>query len=343
MIKNGDKQEIVINDFSGSIDEALDELSEAMPGLDTSLRIMLDSLNISERIIVGEDDNEWNKDEAYNLQMEKLEQEMEALQEKMDRLRDMNDDSPPPMIINGDTTFVRIGKWKFKIDADPETANAGVCIDNDVDDCTPKNFETRWGMLDLGLNNWMNDGALQIPSPYSNMELNMAKSVNVQIHILRQRLNLISNHVNLEWGVTLDVNNFRFANDFKITPKMDSLTLTGADHALSKNKLVADYASVPFLLQFESNPSRPKHSFHLGVGGVGAYLISAHTKQRSEEDGKVKQRDDFSLNPIRYGTVVRIGYGWFNLYAQYNLSPAFSDGKGPLVNTAEAGITLVGF
>jgi hypothetical protein len=49
------------------------------------------------------------------------------------------------------------------------------------------------------------------------------------------------------------------------------------------------------------------------------------------------------LNPYKYGARVQIGYGDFNLFAEYDASTLFKDGKGPELYPVTAGITVLGF
>ncbi len=89
-----------------------------------------------------------------------------------------------------------------------------------------------------------------------------------------------------------------------------------------------------------------KHAFHIAAGGMFGLRIGSHTKQKISEDGetkKLKAHEDFNLNPFRYGFRVAIGYGNFNLFADYNASTLFRKNKGPELYPVSAGITLVGF
>jgi hypothetical protein len=72
-------------------------------------------------------------------------------------------------------------------------------------------------------------------------------------------------------------------------------------------------------------------------------LWQGWTKQRSEAEGKVKIKDDFNLNPFRYGLTARIDFPWFDFYLNYNLSEMFEDGQGPATQTFSAGINIVDF
>ena len=60
-------------------------------------------------------------------------------------------------------------------------------------------------------------------------------------------------------------------------------------------------------------------------------MYDAFTKIKYEEYGdvkKLKSKEDFNLNRIRYGLSARIGIGNFSLFGYYNLTPLFKDGKG---------------
>ena len=97
------------------------------------------------------------------------------------------------------------------------------------------------------------------------------------------------------------------------------------------------------MLNFESKPRKLKHSFHLSAGAFGGVLIASHTKVKTETEKKIKARDDFNLNKIRYGVSGQIGYGWFNIYANYALNGMFTDGEGPALTPFSVGISIIGF
>jgi len=48
-----------------------------------------------------------------------------------------------------------------------------------------------------------------------------------------------------------------------------------------------------------------------------------------ENGHTVKANGDFSLNMLRYGATARVGYGNFQLYGTYYMTPLFRNGKGP--------------
>ena len=86
----------------------------------------------------------------------------------------------------------------------------------------PSNISTNWGIVDLGFANYIdktnygNTGGYlynrqgAAPLGESDFSLNTGKSVDVNIWFFMQRFNLISHHVNLKYGVGIELNNYRY-------------------------------------------------------------------------------------------------------------------------------------
>jgi len=207
-----------------------------------------------------------------------------------------------------------------------------------------ENVKTRYMMLDMGVNGYLNENGRIAPSTeLGDLELDYGKSINVQLHLFRQRLNLIRHHLNLMYGLTLDFNNYRFSGDITLTPNAGYVTPIPTEDPARKSKLSDTYLKLPVLLNFESNPVKLKHSFHLSAGAFGGVLIASHTKVKTETDKKVKAKDDFNLSKFRYGLSAQIGYGWFNIYANYALNGMFTEGEGPALTPFSVGISIIGF
>jgi hypothetical protein len=125
-------------------------------------------------------------------------------------------------------------------------------------------------------------------------------------------------------------------------PNKDTLTITNETIKFKKNKLTDAYVSIPLMLHFNSQP-HGSNSFNIAVGGYAGILLDSYTKQISDERGKQRIHDDYSLNPYRYGLTAQIGYDWFNLYANYDLSNTFQQDKGPDATTLSFGIIVSRF
>jgi len=58
---------------------------------------------------------------------------------------------------------------------------------------------------------------------------------------------------------------------------------------------------------------------------------------------KLKDHDDFFLNPFRFDATLRIGWGLINLFGTYSVSTLFKKDKGPELYPFSVGLTLAGW
>lgn len=259
-----------------------------------------------------------DSEEEWEAFEEELEREMEALEEELEQLEELND-------FKDKEARVEIGSVE-------------------VDECDElDNVKTRFGLLEIGVNGYINDNSLATPVGYPGLELNYGKSINVNLHLLRQRVNLIAHHVNLMYGIGFEFNDYRFANPVTLEPGQPELTFVDIEEPIKKTKLATTYLNVPVMLNFETNPEELKRSFHLNAGMYGGVLLGSRIKYKTTDNNKVKQRGDFNVNTLRYGVTGSIGYGWFTLYANYGLSELFANNEGPVVQPFSIGLTVIGF
>lgn len=158
------------------------------------------------------------------------------------------------------------------------------------------------------------------PLSPSEFKLIPGKSVNFNLWIIMQRLNLYKHKLNLVYAAGLEMNNYRFARSISYVPGYPTTIIRDSVN-FSKNKLFVQYLSVPLMLNYTANPARPNRSFKFSAGVMGGYLLKARTKQVSEERGKVRLTDEFSLNKWRFGLTGEIGYGPIKLYSNFALTP----------------------
>lgn len=202
-------------------------------------------------------------------------------------------------------------------------------------------IKTRWLLMDIGLNSYLAEDQLGQTSP---LDLRHGKSVEVDLYVFKQRIGIFKNHVNLNYGLGFNFNNYRFTEDIRLVPDQDRLTVVeDTETNYSKVKLATTSLEVPLMLNFETKPNDKDKSFRIGVGGYGKLLLSAHTKHKSDSEGKVKVRDNFGLNSFNYGLKGELGIGPVNLYVKYALNPLFQDNPLPEMMPVSAGISLLSF
>ena len=189
---------------------------------------------------------------------------------------------------------------------------------------TPQNLTTNWWIIDMGFSGF-NDktdyasAEAQAFAPGATedwFDIKSGKSRNVNIWFFMQRLNLIKHVVNLKYGLGLELNNYFFDDEsirFQKNP-----TLVVMDNALKgakKNKLAADYLTVPLMVNFNFTPER-RNGFGFSAGISAGYLYSARQKVKFSDD-KVKVHNDFDLEDWKLSYIGEINLGLVKLYGSY--------------------------
>ncbi len=196
----------------------------------------------------------------------------------------------------------------------------------------PSNVSTNWWILDLGFANY-NDKTVYGPgtpsaiiAPGSNedwLNLRTGKSRNVNVWIFMQRLNMVKHVVNLKYGVGLELNNYHFEDKQIRFNKLPTLIDKGYSN-LSKNKLAADYLTVPIMLNFNFTPDR-RRTFGISAGISAGYLYSS--RQKIKQDGDVdKTKGQFDLREWKLSYIGEVALGPVKLYGSYAFKSMFEKG-----------------
>lgn len=199
----------------------------------------------------------------------------------------------------------------------------------------PSNISTNWWIVDLGfanVNDQTNYAIATAPGGYfpggskGQLDLRNGKSVNVNLWFFMQRINLISHAVNLKYGLGLELNNYRFNSNIRFQNEPRDFINTDAQVAkFEKNKLAADYITMPVMLNFNFTPKKKK-SYGLSAGVSAGYLYTARQKLISDERGKEKIKDDFNLEPWKLSAIGELNLGTIRLYGSYALNNMFRSG-----------------
>jgi hypothetical protein len=214
--------------------------------------------------------------------------------------------------------------------------------DDDEDSSRVKPVDAGFIAVDLGANWLMSNNSFNLPPSESNFETEPLRSSQVALHFLPTHFNMAKGHVSLLTAITFDNIRYQFRNDVTFVPNQPQVTLVQDSVSFKKNKLNMWYGQIPLMLCFQTNPTVKKKNFHISLGGFAGLFLGANTKQKSDAYGKVIRKDDYNLEPLRYGLTARIGFGGLELYSNYTLSNVFRDGQGPTFNNINFGIALTG-
>jgi hypothetical protein len=210
------------------------------------------------------------------------------------------------------------------------------------------NVSTNWFIFDLGFSGYDDKtNYANVPAPYfanrpgqpalgaNDFKLRTGKSLNVNIWFFMQRLNLVKHHVNLKYGLGLELNNYAYKSSISykesgaspyppFTNNSGSFVLRDSI-AFSKNKLAADYITVPFMLNFTSNPGSRNKGLSISAGVSVGYLYSQRNKQKSSERGKDKNRGDYDVEKFKFSYVAEVGLGPVRLYGSYSPKSVYTN------------------
>jgi hypothetical protein len=212
------------------------------------------------------------------------------------------------------------------------------------------NVSTASWIIDLGFANW-NDktnyatasaGSYLITRQGSadlaenDFKLKTIKSVNVNIWFFMQRLNLIKHYVNLKYGLGLELNNYRFktalslregsTNPYPPFQNIGHPFIFRDSIGFKKDKLAADYVTIPFMLNLRTNPNYSDKGLSFSAGVSVGYLYSSRNKQVSDQRGKHKNRGDYDLEKWKFSYIAELGLGPAHLYGSYSPNSIFEKG-----------------
>jgi hypothetical protein len=303
--------------------EEMEQKEEVTAAGDTLIIIEQDTLAAEDVEIIIEDEVAYNDEESY-------------------------DEDKSTVTVGGvtveesdDETVIRIGKKGIRISEDDNDTSVTF---EEYDDDTKSSFRGHVGGFELGFCGYFTEPfstSLDLSENYMN--LNTAKSMN--FNILLPNLNLgFSRHFGIAATVGLSWSDYYFDGDNSIAEDDNGNIIPvypPEDINFEKSKLSTTYATMPILLEGQI-PVSHNRTINIGAGFIGAIKLHSHTKvvYYDNDKMKIKNKDDFSLNLLRYGVTARLGYEMFQAYGTYYLSKMFEEGKGPELFPFEVGIAL---
>ncbi len=161
-------------------------------------------------------------------------------------------------------------------------------------------------------------------------------------------------------GIGVGLERYKFNNDRTLgyiagTDPFDTLSMVPVSSIFAnsikvkKSGLITNYIDIPVEFRFSSNPDDPGRSFKVSLGFKVGVLYDSFTKIKYSQDGetkKLRDKQNYNINPFRYGVSLRVGAGSFSVFSYYSLTPVFKDKKGPdgaEITNFTVGVTLAAF
>lgn len=226
----------------------------------------------------------------------------------------------------------------------------GIEDDGDDDnDRRRRRFKTEdsWN-LELGLNNFTT-GILSFPADNEPYTLDTWGSRYVAI--TRNYSTKLLGPLYVEYGASISWYNFMFQDPAMRAIETDSMVIFEPEPATTgvnyiKDKLMAPYVNVHIVPVIDLSRGTFSRSYQgnglrVGAGGYVGYRIGGRQKSVYEENGdrqKIKDKDDFDLETLRYGVRGQVGFRGVDLFVNYDLNGVFTENRGPDVNAISFGL-----
>jgi len=251
---------------------------------------------------------------------------------------------------NEDSTVVRIGNYKIIVLNGEDNQPKRIVIDgelgdddddmdydddedydydDDDDDCDDDNV-SHWAGVRIGVNGYLHNDGLFIPSSHDFLELDYGRSISWDLNLFEKDFRLYKQHVELVTGLGMHFASYEFKTKYQTLSNTDPLSTTvDSTRILNKNRLKATYLTAPLMLGFSTHKDEDK-AFRLAMGGQVSWRIGSKLKQQYNQGGqtyKPKVKSDYDLNPFLFHAVASVGYGPINIYANYGLNSLFEPNK----------------
>ena len=208
----------------------------------------------------------------------------------------------------------------------------------------PKKISTNWFVFDIGFagvndqtdyssikaQNFLKPASF-VPNRAGNYSLRTPRVSNFNLWFFMQRLSVVKSVVNLKYGLGIESNNYFYKTGITCVDGPEVYTIDRGS-IFTKNKLVANYLTVPLMLNINTNPTKGKKGFQISAGVSGGYLIGARQKQKSAS-GMDKNKTDFNLEQFKLAYVGELGLGPVKLYGSYSMTPLHKYGLNQLPYT----------
>jgi hypothetical protein len=182
--------------------------------------------------------------------------------------------------------------------------------------------------IDLGFAKFIDNGSFTLSTNNQYLETVPGKTSNFGFEFFQMGYRF-NHNFKVYVGAGVDWTHMRLKQNITIKPDEAALDTVQESIDFKKNRFSSTYLRVPLSFQIRSNDDQRGNKMYLVFGPEIGFLINGKTKQVSDEKGKEKVKDDFNLNPFRYGAFARLGYDNFGLYVKYYNNNVFADDQGP--------------
>ena len=182
--------------------------------------------------------------------------------------------------------------------------------------------------IDIGLSTYLDKGSFTLSPANSYLERETWKSSNFGFEFFQMGYRFNS-YFKVYLAAGFDWNHMRLKENITFQKKQPTLTPVTETIEFKKNRFSSQYLRVPLAFQLRTKDDEKGNKLNFVFGPEIGILLNGKIKQVSSARGKEKFKDDYNLEPFRYGAFGRLGYGGMGLYAKYYFNDVFAEGQGP--------------
>jgi hypothetical protein len=206
--------------------------------------------------------------------------------------------------------------------------------------------KAHWAGFELGaqLNT---TGFLDLNSAFDSTpywENNVAKSLVFNLNTFQHKFSLIKDVFGITTGYGFSFNNTELTSSYVLQHDADTVfALANTAQEYKRNTIYSAYFTVPLLLDFTANKAYKK-SFYVNAGVVGGVRMYSHQRVTGTYANGDKfenvTKSAFNLNTWMLDATVRMGYGYFGVFANYAVIGMFKEGTTAGVYPLRFGISF---
>ena len=206
--------------------------------------------------------------------------------------------------------------------------------------------KAHWAGFELGVQ--MNTtGFLDLNSAFASTpywENNVAKSLVFNLNTFQHKFSLIKDVFGITTGYGFSFNNTELTSSYVLQHDADTVfALANTAQEYKRNTIYSAYFTVPLLLDFTANKAYKK-SFYVNAGVVGGVRMYSHQRVTGTYANGDKfenvTKSAFNLNTWMLDATVRMGYGYFGVFANYAVLGMFKEGTTAGVYPLRFGISF---
>jgi hypothetical protein len=209
-----------------------------------------------------------------------------------------------------------------------------------------KTNKAHWAGFELGAQ--MNTaGFLDLNSSFDSTpywENKVSKSLVFNLNTFQHKFSLIKEVFGITTGYGFSFNNTELTSSYVLQHDADTVfALANTTQEYKRNTIYSAYFTVPILLDFTANNSYKK-SFYVNAGVVGGVRMYSHQRVTGTYENGDKYenitKSAFNLNTFMLDATVRMGYGYFGVFANYAILGMFKEGTTVGVYPLRFGISI---